>query len=243
MNEKGRDEPSLGESLEALIGALRSLVLGHWALLRAELGSIARDVATTLLGAALVVSLVVTALLGLLIALFIVLGEELFGSPLWGAAQMTLVLLSLAAHVTSSILRIETGRRRRSYVVGAALGVAALLVAVVPLGWTPGPACGLALTLFLAVVLIDLLLGLRTFEMQRFTDRFMPLASEAEFRATVRAVEDLGDEAIGSVVADLGDALGRADELIGAVRRSISRAADVLARAAERIRPDKGGDA
>jgi hypothetical protein len=124
-----------------------------------------------------------------------------------------------------------------------ALGVAALLVAVVPLGWTPGPACGLALTLLLAVVLIDLLLGLRTFEMQRFTDRFMPLASEAEFRATVRAVEDLGDEAIGSVVADLGDALGRADESIGAVRRSISRAADVLARAAERIRPDKGGDA
>lgn len=243
MSESERSEASFSESIDQLIGAIRALLLGHWSLLRAELGAIARDVVVTLIGAAAIVSLIVTALLGLLIALFLILGEGLFGSQLWGAAQMTLLLLSLAAAIASSILRIEAGRRGRALVLGALAGVGALLLTLLPLAWAPGPATGLALTLLLAVVLADLLLGLRTFEAQRFTDRFMPLTSEAELRATARALEDLREEALGGVAAEVGEAIGSADAAIGTLRRTITRVAETLTRAAERIRPDRGGDA
>jgi hypothetical protein len=243
MPERERSEASFSESIDQLIGAIRALLLGHWSLLRAELGAIARDVVITLIGAAAIVSLIVTALLGLLIALFLILGEGLFGSQLWGAAQMTLLLLSLAAAIASSILRIETGRRRRTLLLGALTGVGVLLLTLLPLAWAPGPAAGLALTLLLTVVLVDLLLGLRNFETQRFTDRFMPLASEAELRATAQALEDLREEALGGVAAEVGEAIGSADAAIGTLRRSITRVAETLTRAAERIRPDRGGDA
>ena len=243
MPERERSEASFSESIDQLIGAIRALLLGHWSLLRAEIGAIARDVVVTLIGAAAIVSLIVTALLGLLIALFLILGEGLFGSQLWGAAQMTLLLLSLAAAIASSILRIEAGRRGRALVLGALAGVGALLLTLLPLAWAPGPAAGLALTLLLAVVLVDLLLGLRTFETQRFTDRFMPLASEAELRATAQALEDLREEALGGVAAEVGEAIGSADAAIGTLRRTITRVAETLTRAAERIRPDRGGDA
>ncbi len=243
MPERERSEASFSESIDQLIGAIRALLLGHWSLLRAEIGAIARDVVVTLIGAAAIVSLIVTALLGLLIALFLILGEGLFGSQLWGAAQMTLLLLSLAAAIASSILRIEAGRRGRALVLGALAGVGALLLTLLPLAWAPGPAVGLALTLLLAVVLVDLLLGLRTFETERFTDRFMPLASEAELRATAQALDDLREEALGGVAAEVGEAIGSADAAIGTLRRSITRVAETLTRAAERIRPDRGGDA
>jgi hypothetical protein len=243
MPESERSEASFSQSIDQLIGAIRALLLGHWSLLRAEIGAIARDVVVTLIGAAAIVSLIVTALLGLLIALFLILGEGLFGSQLWGAAQMTLLLLSLAAAIASSILRIETGRRRRTLLLGALTGVGVLLLTLLPLAWAPGPASGLALTLLLTVVLVDLLLGLRTFETQRFTDRFMPLASEAELRATAQALEDLREEALGGVAAEVGEAIGSADAAIGTLRRSITRVAETLTRAAERIRPDRGGDA
>ena len=243
MPESERSEASFSESIDQLIGAIRALLLGHWSLLRAEIGAIARDVVVTLIGAAAIVSLIVTALLGLLIALFLILGEGLFGSQLWGAAQMTLLLLSLAAAIASTILRIPTGRRRRALLLGALAGVGALLLTLLPLAWAPGPAAGLALTLLLAVVLVDLLLGLRTFETQRFTDRFMPLASDAELRATAQALEDLREEALGGVAAEVGEAIGSADAAIGTLRRSIARVAETLTRAAERIRPDRGGDA
>ena len=243
MPESERSEASFSESIDQLIGAIRALLRGHWSLLRAEIGAIARDVVVTLIGAAAIVSLIVTALLGLLIALFLILGEGLFGSQLWGAAQMTLLLLSLAAAIASSILRIEAGRRGRALVLGALAGVGALLLTLLPLAWAPGPAAGFALTLLLAVVLVDLLLGLRTFETQRFTDRFMPLASEAELRATAQALEDLREEALGGVAAEVGEAIGSADAAIGTLRRTITRVAETLTRAAERIRPDRGGDA
>ena len=242
MPESERSEASFSESIDQLIGAIRALLFGHWSLFRAELGAIARDVVITLIGAAAIVSLIVTALLGLLIALFLILGEGLFGSQLWGAAQMTLLLLSLAAAIASSILRIPAGRRGRALVLGALTGIGALLLTLL-LTWAPGPATGFALTLLLAVVLVDLLLGLRSFETQRFTDRFMPLASEAELRATAQALEDLREEALGGVAAEVGEAIGSADAAIGTLRRSITRVAETLTRAAERIRPDRGGDA
>ena len=243
MPERERSEASFSESIDQLIGAIRALLFGHWSLLRAELGAIARDVVITLIGAAAIVSLIVTALLGLLIALFLILGEGLFGSQLWGAAQMTLLLLSFAAAIASSILRIPAGRRGRALVLGALTGIGALLLTLLLLTWAPGPATGLALTLLLTVVLVDLLLGLRSFETQRFTDRFMPLASEAELRATAQALEDLREEALGGVAAEVGEAIGSADAAIGTLRRSITRVAETLTRAAERIRPDRGGDA
>ena len=242
MSESERSEASFSESIDQLIGAIRALLLGHWSLFRAELGAIARDVVITLIGAAAIVSLIVTALLGLLIALFLILGEGLFGSQLWGAAQMTLLLLSLAAAIASSILRIPARRRGRALVLGALAGIGALLLTLLALAWAPGPAAGLALTLLLAVTMVDLLLGLRSFEAQRLTDRFMPLASEAELRATAQALEDLREEALGGVAAEVGEAIGSADAAIGTLRRSITRIAETLTRAAERIRPDRGGD-
>jgi hypothetical protein len=243
MPESERSESSFTETLEQLFSALRALFLGHWSLFRAELSAIARDVLVTLIGVIAIVSLIVTALLGLLIALFLLLGEGLFGSSLWGAAQMTLLLLSIAAAIASSILHIPSTRRLRSIALSVLAGVVALLLTLLPLAWPAGPSAGLALTLLLAVVLIDLLLGLRSFEMQRFTDRFMPLASEAELRATARAMEDLREEALGGVAAEVGEAIGSADAAIGTLRRSITRVAETLTRAAERIRPDRGGDA
>ena len=68
MPESERSEASFSESIDQLIGAIRALLLGHWSLLRAEIGAIARDVVVTLVGAAVIVSLIVTALLGLLSA-------------------------------------------------------------------------------------------------------------------------------------------------------------------------------
>ena len=65
MPESKRSEASFSESIDQLIGAIRALLLGHWSLLRAEIGAIARDVVVTLIGAAAIVSLIVTALLGL----------------------------------------------------------------------------------------------------------------------------------------------------------------------------------
>jgi hypothetical protein len=71
----------------------------------------------------------------------------------------------------------------------------------------------------------------------------MPLASEAELRATAQALEDLREEALGGVAAEVGEAIGSADAAIGTLRRSITRVAETLTRAAELIRPDRGGDA
>jgi len=243
MAERGAGEQSFSQSLDQLIDAVRALFAGHLVLLRAELGAIARDVLITLIGVAAVVSLIITALLGLLIALFLVLGEGLFGSQLWGAAHMTLILLSLAAAITSSILRITSGRRARALLIAAFVGAVSLLVTLLPLGWAAGPATGFAITFGLIVLFADLLAGLSTFNMQRFTDRFVPLASEAELRATASALEDLREEALSGVAAEIGEAIGSADAVIGTLRRTISRVAETLSSAAERSRPDRGGDA
>ena len=242
MAEREASAQSFSEALDQLFAAVRALLFGHWALLRAELGAIAREVLITLIGAAAIVSLIVTALLGLLIALFLILGEGLFGSQLWGAAHMTLTLLSMAAAIASSILRIPTKRRARAALIAIFVGLIALLLTLIPLGWAAGPAAGCAITLGLIALLADLLAGLASFSTQRFTDRFLPLASEAELRATASALEDLREEALSGVAEEFGQAIGSADAAIGALRRTVSRVAETLNRAAERIRPDRGGD-
>jgi hypothetical protein len=156
---------------------------------------------------------------------------------------MTLILLSLAAAIASSILRITTGRRARAFLIAVFVGAGSLLLTLLPLGWAAGPAAGCAITLGLVTLLADLLVGLSTFNTQRFTDRFMPLASEAELRATASALEDLREEALSGVAAEIGEAIGSADAAVGTLRRTVSRVAETLNRAAERIRPDRGGDA
>ncbi|MEY2731660.1 MAG: hypothetical protein RLZZ588_385, partial [Chloroflexota bacterium] len=56
MAEREASAQSLSEALDQLFAAVRALLFGHWALLRAELGAIARDVLITLIGAAAIVS-------------------------------------------------------------------------------------------------------------------------------------------------------------------------------------------
>ncbi|RLT28276.1 MAG: hypothetical protein DWI49_01665, partial [Chloroflexi bacterium] len=87
MNQAPDGEPkrTFSEEIDRLIVALRALLGGHWALLQAELGAIARDLIGTLIAGVIIIGLLLTALLGLFIALFLVIGSEIFGSMLWGA--------------------------------------------------------------------------------------------------------------------------------------------------------------
>ena len=235
----GGGAPGLSAEFERLVAALRALLSGHWALLRAERGAIARDALLTLVGAIAVVALLVMALLGLLVALFLVAGEQLFGSMLWGAAHMTLLLLSLAAAIASGIARIGRGRRIRSLVLALVGGAGGALLALYPLGAGVPFAAGLSVACALALLLLDLLAGFASFDAQRFTDRFLPLASEAELRATVDALDDLRGEALAGVAAEVGAAAANAEGTLGALRSGITRLADAVRDVADRLRPER----
>ena len=186
------EREGFSDDIAQLIVAVRALIGGHWDLFRAELGAISRDAVGVLLGAIAVITLVTAALLALLIAVFMLLGAAFFGSMIWGAAHVTLLLLVVAAAITSAILQITAPRRARSFalaVLGGAIG--ALLVLFVFNG-SAGPATAASLLFALSFLLVDLLVGLATFDMQRFTDRFRPLATEHELRATFDAVDAIG---------------------------------------------------
>jgi len=238
----GAAQPTSGgfsAEVERLVAAVRALLAGHWTLLKAELGAIARDAVITLIGAIVIVALLIAALLGLFIALFLILGAAAFGSMLWGAAQMTLLLLVLAAAIASSLLRITARRRRRSWLLAFVGGAAGALVVLLLLHGDAAPAAGLSITLALSLLLIDLLIGLRDFELQRFTDRFVPLVSEAELRATVSALDALREEALAGVAAEVGAAAASADSTLGALRGAVSRVADAVKGLADRLRPER----
>jgi hypothetical protein len=223
-----------------LIVAVRALIGGHWDLFRAELGAISRDAVGVLLGAIAVITLVTAALLALLITLFMLLGAAFFGSMIWGAAHVTLLLLVVAAAITSAILQITAPRRARSFLlafVGGAIG--ALLVLFVFNG-SAGPATAASLLFALSFLLVDLLVGLATFDMQRFTDRFRPLATEHELRATFDAVDDLRDEAATAFAEEVGGAVGAADAAIAPARKVVRAAADALRGIADRLRERRG---
>jgi hypothetical protein len=216
------------------------LLGGHWDLFRAELGAISRDAVGVLLGAIAVITLVTAALLALLIAIFMLLGAAFFGSMIWGAAHVTLLLLVVAAAITSAILQITAPRRARSFllaIVGGAIG--ALLVLFVFNG-SAGPATAASLLFALSFLLVDLLVGLATFDMQRFTDRFRPLATEHELRATFDAVDDLRDEAASAFAEEVGGAVGAADAAIAPARKVVRAAADALRGIADRLRERRG---
>ncbi len=234
------EREGFSDDIAQLIVAVRALIGGHWDLFRAELGAISRDVVGVLLGAIAVITLVTAALLALLITLFMLLGAALFGSMIWGAAHVTLLLLVLAAAITSALLQITAPRRARSFllaVVGGAIG--ALLVLFVFNG-SAGPAAAASLLFALSFLLVDLLVGLATFDMQRFTDRFRPLATEHELRATFDAVDDLRDEAATAFAEEVGGAVGAADAAIAPARKVVRAAADALRRVADRLRERRG---
>ena len=234
------EREGFSDDIAQLIVAVRALIGGHWDLFRAELGAISRDAVGVLLGAIAVVTLVTAALLALLIAIFMLLGAAFFGSMIWGAAHVTLLLLVVAAAIASAILQITAPRRARSFllaIVGGALG--ALLVLVVFNG-SAGPATAASLLFALSFLLLDLLVGLATFDMQRFTDRFRPLATEHELRATFDAVDELRDEAASAFAEEVGGAVGAADAAIAPVRKMVRVAADTLRGIADRLRDRRG---
>ena len=241
------EREGFSEDIAQLIVAVRALIGGHWDLFRAELGAISRDAVAVLLGAIAVITLVTAALLGLLLAVFMMVGAAFFGSMVWGAAHVTLILLVAAASITSSILQITAQRRARSFAlafVGGAIG--ALLVLVV-FGGSAGPATAASLLFALTLLLLDLLSGLATFDMQRFTDRFRPLATEHELRTTLDAVDELREEAATAVAEEVGGAVGAADAAIAPARKMVRAAADALREIADRLRErratrDEGDD-
>jgi hypothetical protein len=234
------ERQGFSDDIEQLIIAIRALTGGHWSLFTAELSAISRDAVGVLLGAIAVITLVTAALLALLITLFMLLGAAFFGSMIWGAAHVTLLLLVVAAAITSAILQITAPRRARSLAlafVGGAIG--ALLVLFVFNG-SVGPAAGASLLFALSFLLVDLLVGLATFDMQRFTDRFRPLATEHELRATFDAVDDLRDEAASAFAEEVGGAVGAADAAIAPARKAVRAAADALRGIADRLRERRG---
>ena len=79
-----------------------------------------------------------------------------------------------------------------------------------------------------------------TFDMQRFTDRFRPLATEHELRATFDAVDDLRDEAATAFAEEVGGAVGAADAAIAPARKVVRAAADALRGIADRLRERRG---
>lgn len=234
------EREGFSDDVAQLIVAVRALIGGHWDLFRAELGAISRDAVGVLLGAIAVITLVTAALLALLISLFMLLGAAFFGSMIWGAAHVTFLLLVVAAAITSAVLQITAPRRARSFalaVLGGAIG--ALLVLLVFNG-SAGPATAASLLFALSLLLVDLLVGLATFDMQRFTDRFRPLATEHELRATFDAVDDLRDEAATAFAEEVGGAVGAADAAIAPARKVVRAAADALRGIADRLRERRG---
>jgi len=234
------EREGFSDDIGQLIIAVRALIGGHWSLFTAELGAISRDAVGVLIGTIAVITLVTAALLGFLIALFMLLGGALFGSMVWGAAHVTLLLLVIAAAITSATLQITAPRRARSFalaVLGGAIG--ALLVLLVFSG-SAGPATAASLLFALSFLLVDLLVGLATFDMQRFTDRFRPLATEHELRATIDAMDDLRDEAASAFAEEVGGAVGAADAAIAPARKVVRAAADALRGIADRLRERRG---
>ena len=234
------ERQGFSDDIEQLIIAVRALIGGHWSLFTAELGAISRDAVGVLIGAIAVITLVTAALLGFLIALFMLLGGALFGSMVWGAAHVTLLLLVIAAAITSATLQITAPRRTRSFALAFAGGAVGALLVLFVFNGSAGPATAASLLLALSFLLVGLLVGLGTFDMQRFTDRFRPLATEHELRETMGAVDDLRDEAASAFAEEVGGAVGAADAAIAPARKVVRAAADALRGIADRLRERRG---
>ena len=236
------EREGFSDDIAQLIVAVRALIGGHWSLFTAELSAISRDAVGVLLGAIAVITLVTAALLALLIAVFMLLGAAFFGSMIWGAAHVTLLLLVVAAAITSAVLQITAPRRARSFALAFAGGAIGALLVLFVFNGSAGPATGSSLLFALSFLLVDLLVGLATFDVQRFTDRFRPLATEHELRATFDAVDDLRDEAASAFAEEVGGAVGAADAAIAPARKAMRAAADALRNIADRLRERRGAN-
>jgi hypothetical protein len=235
------EREGFSDDVAQLIVALRALIGGHWDLFRAELGAISRDAVGVLLGAIAVITLITAALLALLLTLFMLLGAALFGSMAWGAAHVTLLLLVIAAAITSATLQITAPRRARSFLLALLGGAFGALLVLLVFGGSAGPASAASILVALTFLLVDLVVGLATFDMERFTDRFRPLATEHELRETLNAMDDLRDEAAAAFAEEVGGAVGAADAAISPIRSAIRSAADALRSVADRLRERRGG--
>jgi len=235
------EREGFSDDVAQLIVALRALIGGHWDLFRAELGAISRDAVGVLLGAIAVITLITAALLALLLTLFMLLGAALFGSMAWGAAHVTLLLLVIAAAITSATLQITAPRRARSFLLALLGGAIGALLVLLVFSGSAGPASAASILVALTFLLVDLVVGLATFDMQRFTDRFRPLATEHELRETLNAMDDLRDEAAAAFAEEVGGAVGAADAAISPIRSAIRSAADALRSVADRLRERRGG--
>jgi len=234
------EREGFSDDVAQLIVALRALIGGHWDLFRAELGAISRDAVGVLLGAIAVITLITAALLALLLTLFMLLGAALFGSMAWGAAHVTLLLLVIAAAITSATLQITAPRRARSFLLALLGGAIGALLVLLVFSGSAGPATAASILVALTFLLVDLVVGLATFDMERFTDRFRPLATEHELRETLNAMDDLRDEAAAAFAEEVGGAVGAADAAISPIRSAIRSAADALRSVADRLRERRG---
>ena len=166
-----------------MITRLINLFAGHLALLRSELGAIARDLAGTLGALALAALLFALGLISALAITVVVLTDLLFGSPAFGLALLVLGPLLLSLLLITGALRIE-GRSR-------ALGLALISGLHVNLpgaiGW------GLLVANTNALLLVGALL--RRFDPERLTERMTPTISIEEFERTIATASELLDEA------------------------------------------------
>lgn len=175
-----------------MLETLRDLFDRHLALLRAELGAIARDAATLLAGAVMVASLLVGAFTLFVGALVVGLATLLFGSPLFGVAALVLILLSMAAWIPVVMLNPERGRRVRRRAVLPALAVVLLASPLAVAAGLPASAgAGVAALAGIATFGIALLLSLREIDRDALADRFYPHVSAEELRRTLDAADAL----------------------------------------------------
>ena len=176
-----------------MITRLINLFAGHLALLRSELGAIARDLAGTLGALALAALLFALGLISALAITVVVLTDLLFGSPAFGLALLVLGPLLLSLLLITGALRIE-GRSRAlglALISGSAFaaGLAGGLHVDLPgaIGW------GLLVANTNALLLVGALL--RRFDPERLTERMTPTISIEEFERTIATASELLDEA------------------------------------------------
>ena len=164
----------------------------HLALLRAELGAIARDALALFVASAVVASLLVGAFVVLVGSAVVGGAAALYGSTIFGIAVLVGVLLSLAAWIPVVLLHAERGLRQRRRAILPALAattLVALLAGLVGLPVETGS--GLATLAGILVFAIALLISLRELDRAALADRFFPHVSAAELRRTLAAADEL----------------------------------------------------
>jgi hypothetical protein len=172
-----------------MLTALRSLVVAHLTLLRAEASAIARDGLRALLGLIVLTVLATAALLVALAGGLAAVEQLVLGTTAWVAPHLAGLCAAGAGWTAARLFSIDGGRRAGLWLAGvltAALTGAALSgTALLPAreAVAAGLAAGLAATALAAAWAISRL------DRSAFADRFYPHVSEAELRATLAELE------------------------------------------------------